>query len=103
MQDVIARRYALGAELGRGGMARVVAARDLRLDRPVAVKLLPIDGADPAGRDGDRQTRDAERLRERVIEWVDEGGLAPEVGALAATLLEPVVTADAPGAGGDDD
>jgi hypothetical protein len=42
-------------------------------------------------------------LRERVIEWVDEGGLAPEVGALAATLLEPVVTADAPGAGGDDD
>ena len=48
----MAGRYALGAQLGRGGMARVVAARDLRLHRPVAVKLLPLDAADddPASR-----------------------------------------------------
>jgi len=43
MEEVVAGRYALGAELGRGGMARVVAARDLRLHRAVAVKLLPLD------------------------------------------------------------
>ena len=45
---MIAGRYALDRELGRGGMARVVAARDLRLHRTVAVKLLPVDtGAAP--------------------------------------------------------
>jgi serine/threonine-protein kinase len=54
MDGVIAGRYALGEEIGRGGMARVVTARDLRLDRAVAVKLLPVDradDADPVGRE----------------------------------------------------
>ena len=51
MEEVIAGRYAVGAELGRGGMARVVAARDLRLHRAVAIKLLPADPpTDPASR-----------------------------------------------------
>ena len=51
MEEVIAGRYAVGAELGRGGMARVVAARDLRLHRAVAIKLLPADpSTDPASR-----------------------------------------------------
>ena len=51
MEEVIAGRYAVGAELGRGGMARVVAARDLRLRRAVAIKLLPADPpTDPASR-----------------------------------------------------
>ena len=53
MEEVIAGRYAVGAELGRGGMARVVAARDLRLHRAVAIKLLPADAhtsSDPSAR-----------------------------------------------------
>ena len=36
-------RYELGAEIGRGGMAEVVEAQDLRLHRRVAVKLLRPD------------------------------------------------------------
>ncbi|MEZ4464337.1 MAG: serine/threonine-protein kinase [bacterium] len=42
-----ANRYALGAELGRGGMGQVLEADDLTLERPVALKLL-FDQDDPA-------------------------------------------------------
>jgi serine/threonine-protein kinase len=51
VEQVLAGRYRLGALLGAGGMARVVAARDLRLDRPVAIKLAPASGIDRAGRE----------------------------------------------------
>src|SRR5215813_10958022 len=34
-------RYAIERELGRGGMGAVFLARDLKLDRPVAIKVLP--------------------------------------------------------------
>lgn len=37
----VAGRYALERELGRGGMGAVFLARDLKLDRPVAIKVLP--------------------------------------------------------------
>lgn len=42
-QEALRKHYALERELGRGGMAVVYLARDLRLDRPVAIKLLPTD------------------------------------------------------------
>jgi serine/threonine protein kinase len=32
-------RYRIGVEIGRGGLGRVVEARDTRLDRDVAIKL----------------------------------------------------------------
>jgi predicted Zn-dependent protease/tRNA A-37 threonylcarbamoyl transferase component Bud32 len=38
--EVLAGRYEVGAELARGGMGRVVRARDRLLDREVAIKLI---------------------------------------------------------------
>src|SRR6476619_2891707 len=40
LRDALADRYAIERELGRGGMAVVFLAQDLRHDRPVALKVL---------------------------------------------------------------
>ena len=44
-RTVINDRYELQQRIGRAGMADVFLARDLLLDRPVAIKLLPSEMA----------------------------------------------------------
>ncbi|MBK7595973.1 MAG: serine/threonine protein kinase [Gemmatimonadetes bacterium] len=51
LQDALAGQWSLERELGRGGMATVYLARDVSLDRPVAIKVLAADhAADPTMR-----------------------------------------------------
>ena len=62
--------YRIEGELGRGGMGVVYLARDLRLDREVAVKALPADlASDPDSLD--RLTREA-----RLLASLDHPGIA---------------------------
>lgn len=45
LERLLAGRYIVERELGRGGMGAVYLARDARLDRPVAIKVLPSEYA----------------------------------------------------------
>ena len=63
LQAAVAGRYSLERELGRGGMGIVYLARDVALDRPVAIKLLPPDIASSEVRERFlREARTAARL-----------------------------------------
>ena len=48
LQAALAGEYSLQRELGRGGMGIVFLARDVQLDRDVAIKVLPVHLADSA-------------------------------------------------------
>ncbi|MGH3073588.1 MAG: protein kinase domain-containing protein [Gemmatimonadales bacterium] len=77
LREGLAERYALERELGRGGMATVYLARDLRHDRPVALKVLHPEVA--AGLGSERFLREiklAARLQHPHILTVLDSGEA---------------------------
>src|SRR5947207_7359722 len=80
LQAALADRYALGRELGRGGMAVVFLARDRRHDRAVALKVLRHDIAAALG--GERFLREiqiAARLHHPHILPLYDSGAAGDL------------------------
>jgi len=69
LQQALAGRYSLERELGRGGMGVVYLAREVRLDRPVAIKVLPPELAahEPLRERFMREARTAARLSHPYI------------------------------------
>ncbi|HET8625398.1 MAG TPA: hypothetical protein VFM14_17695, partial [Gemmatimonadales bacterium] len=64
LQEGLRERYALERELGRGGMATVYLAHDVKHDRPVALKLLHPELAASLGPERfQREIRFAARLQ----------------------------------------
>jgi TolB-like protein len=87
LQEGLAGRYTVERELGRGGMAAVFLARDLRHDRLVALKVLHPDVAMSIGTDRFvREIRFAARLQHPHILPVHDSGDVPGTGG-EPTLL----------------
>jgi serine/threonine-protein kinase len=75
LQDGLAGQYLLVRELGRGGMATVFLATDLKHDRPVAFKVLHPDLAQSLGPERfQREIRLAARLQHPHILTVHDSG-----------------------------
>ena len=75
LRAALSDRYAIERELGRGGMATVYLARDLRHDRPVALKLLHPDLAATLGPERfHREIKLAARLQHPHILTVHDSG-----------------------------
>ena len=77
LQTALAGRYELDRDLGRGGMASVVLARDVANDRLVALKVLHAELAQTVGADRfKREIRVAARLQHPHILTVLDSGEA---------------------------
>ncbi|HEX3233101.1 MAG TPA: protein kinase [Gemmatimonadales bacterium] len=75
LRDALADRYVIERELGRGGMAVVYLAQDLRHDRPVALKILLPELAATLGPERfQREIRLAARLQHPHILTVHDSG-----------------------------
>lgn len=68
LRSELAPQYEVEREIGKGGMGRVFLARDVVLDRPVAIKVLRPDTAGPGA---------GERLRDeaRILARLDHPGI----------------------------
>ncbi|HEX6434277.1 MAG TPA: protein kinase, partial [Gemmatimonadales bacterium] len=75
LSTALTDRYAIQRELGRGGMATVYLAQDLRHDRPIAVKVLHPEVAATLGTERfKREIRIAAQLQHpQVLPVYDSG------------------------------
>ncbi len=82
LQSGLADRYRIERELGRGGMATVYLARDLKHDRPVALKVLHAELGRVLGADRfQREIRLAARLQHpHILTVLDSGEAADAAG-----------------------
>lgn len=90
MLPQIDRRYEISHEIGHGGMATVYRARDTRLDRWVAVKVMHphLRGAEQARVRFSREARAVARLKHpSILEIYDYSGNESENAYIATELL----------------
>src|SRR6476646_4610344 len=77
LREALADRYTIERELGRGGMATVFLAQDLRHERPVALKVLHPELAAALGPERfEREIKLAARLQHPHILSVHDSGEA---------------------------
>jgi serine/threonine-protein kinase len=84
-------RYEILEELGQGAMGRVVRARDPLIDRPVAIKTVPIEQLQQEGRDAEarflREAQSAGRLSHPNIVTIYDVGEADGSAYIAMEFL----------------
>jgi hypothetical protein len=83
---VVLGRYRLGARIGTGGFGTVYAAHDERLDRPVAVKVIPAGGPSPER--AQREARAVARLDHPGIVRLFDAGEEDDCRYLVSELVE---------------
>jgi eukaryotic-like serine/threonine-protein kinase len=92
LQAGLGSSYTLERELGRGGMATVYLARDLKHDRPVALKVLHPELANTLGPERfQREIQLAARLQHPHILTVLDSGAAEVAGAQRLWFTMPFV------------
>lgn len=97
LQQALKTRYTFERELGHGGMATVFLARDLRHDRPVALKVLHPDLAHSLGSERFlREIRTAARLQHpNILSVFDSGAVGqPELLWFSMPFIEGVSLRD---------
>ncbi|MFL6352597.1 MAG: serine/threonine-protein kinase [Bryobacteraceae bacterium] len=86
--DLSGTRYELREELGRGGMGVVYAARDARLDRHIALKVIDADfGPAHAAADAIEEAKILARLEHPAIVPIYDSGTLPDGRAYYAMRL----------------
>src|SRR6476619_8138903 len=88
-QKLLTDRYVIERELGRGGMAVVFLARDVRHDRPVAIKVFRSDIGDAPGAERfQREIRLLARLQHPHILPLYDSGTTGETSYSVSPFVE---------------
>ena len=89
IQSVLSERYVIERELGHGGMAVVFLARDLRHERPVAIKVFRSDIGDAVGAERfRREIRLLARLQHPHILPLYDSGTTGETSYFVSPFIE---------------